>query len=565
MFSLINTPMLNVSQQKRLKTSHEPAPITQLVGNEPEAGQVKPSGANNGDFVVNISRETRSRETPKNTPAPSSEGKELLGAAEKSLMDVYYRLLVGKDLATRASKTKNVKKQQVIQNQLNKLNAQINNIGASAKYKNINLFCNASTATGDDRDIVKALKTSWLESAETVIRERYGLTGDNANMGVVLDEGHEPYLAAVMFNYDPQGKAIDQTMHIAVESALPANLPNGGEGPYYDDRTITHEMVHAIMGRSMNFASMPIWFQEGAAEFIHGADDRVVGDMAYLGGGMKAANKLQDDLGDGTDKSWVSNSEHYSAGFMAVRYLHQKIKESGHSGGIKDLFAEMKNNPTITFDEALTRVSPYKHGVKSFMRDYEHRDHGAKFIHDRDVKGEFTNVMRGGDTGGIGGANVDNGPVRTASSVIPDINHATDTPLKNYKLSWPTFKQNALRNIQLNAVNGKPVYYNITKLDTEVLGTKDVNVQKAAGDAIASYDNAITYVMKKLSQVGKAKRDLRSASSPPATPPATSPAPTHIPDATHAKKAAAIVATRLPQVNLSALSSVQPSRVLQLL
>ncbi|MBP2650373.1 MAG: hypothetical protein H6Q74_1198 [Firmicutes bacterium] len=555
MVSLVN--ILNSSQQKKLHSFNDPLSITEPPAAEPQS---TPSS------TVNISKDALKRGgNVKPKPSQPTEGKAVLQSAEKALTGIYYRLLIGKELATRATKTKNVKKQENIQKQITRLNSEINHISASAKYKNISLFCDSSTATKDDRDIIKALKSDWLESAENVIRDRYGLTGDGASMNVVLDEGHEPYLAAVMFDYDGQGKAIDQSLHIGVESSVPATLPNGGEGPYYDDRTVTHEMVHAIMGRSMNFASMPIWFQEGAAEFIHGANERVVGDLAYIGGGMNGAIKLQDDIGNGTDKSWVSDSEHYSAGFMAVRYLHEQIKAAGHSGGIKDLFTELKNNPTETFDQGLQRVANYRHGVKSFIRDYNHRNNGAKFIHSRDVAGDFQKSRQGGDTGGIGGANADKGPIQTAESVIPDINHPTDAPLRSYKLTWPTYQKNAIKNIQLNSNNVKPLYYNIFKVDAKAIGTSGVNVLKDPNEAISSYNNALSYITKELNHVGNLKNKLKAATA--ATPSATTtiPVTANISDVGTAKKAAATIKASLNQTELPAQANFKPDRVLQLL
>ena len=51
----------------------------------------------------------------------------------------------------------------------------------------------------------------------------------------------------------------------------------------YNDRIIAHEMVHAVMGRSINMTAIPTWFLEGTAELIHGADERLAGrdPLAY--------------------------------------------------------------------------------------------------------------------------------------------------------------------------------------------------------------------------------------------------------------------------------------------
>jgi flagellin len=288
----------------------------------------------------------------------------------------------------------------------------------------------------DKVDIVDCLKSDWLEQAEGVVKARYGLSGDGSALKIVLDEGAVPYLAAINYNYDSSGKAASQTLHIAVQTATPANLPNGGSTPMFDDRIITHEMVHVVMGRSMNFASLPTWFKEGTAEFIHGADERVAKNLADNGGGVKGAIAIQNALGNGMDDTWVNDSLHYSAAYTAVRYLHEQIKATGNSDGIKALLSYLQNNPTDTFDQALSHVTKYR-STQNFVADFATYGNGAALIHNMDESGELKAAQMGGDTGAIGGEAVDDGPVLTATSVIPDIDAPTDTPLKKIRIVWP--------------------------------------------------------------------------------------------------------------------------------
>jgi|GEM_PF-3320515 len=289
----------------------------------------------------------------------------------------------------------------------------------------------------DDLNTLNCLKSDWLEEAEGVIADRYGITGDGSDLTIVLENSHKPYRASTEFELGPDGKAYNESLHIAVNASLPVTLPKGGEGPYYDDRVITHEMVHAIMGRALNLKSMPVWFAEGTAEFIHGADERIADDLSHSGGDMRGATAMQNALGDGTDKTWVSDSLHYSSATMAVRYLHKQIEAAGHPGGIKDLLGDLRDNPSENLDQALSHVSNYAN-IQAFITDYVKNGNGKQFIHDLDISGEFQSAVNGGDTGGIGGSSVDNGPVQTSESVIPDINHPTDTPLKHFHIIWPT-------------------------------------------------------------------------------------------------------------------------------
>ncbi|VBB09115.1 Hypothetical protein LUCI_4401 [Lucifera butyrica] len=484
----------------------------------------------------------------------------LLQTAQSALDEIYAMLQQGKKLAIQASKLQDSDEKQALQNKINQISQDIHRVSTSTQYNKINLFTNGDSLTPNDQTIINSLKSDWLEEAENVIAERYGLAGDGANLTIALDETPEPFLAATEFNYDSSGKAVDESLHIAVQTSLPAALPNGGEAPFYDDRVMTHEMVHAIMGRTMNFKALPNWFKEGTAEFIHGADERVAGDLAHSGGGMDGATAIQNALGDGTDKAWVNDSLHYSSAFMAVRYLHNQIKAAGHSGGIKDLLTDLKDNPTENLDQALNHVSNYI-DTSAFISDYVSKSNGAAFIHNLDTAGEFTTALNGGDTGGIGGADADNGPVQTATSVIPDTNDPANQPLKHFHVIWPESGQKATSPIQVGASQGMAINYTPLKIDSTVLGTDKVDLVNNPDNAVTTFTNALTYVAGEQAQLNQLKNKLAAGSGQSGN----SDAAAGIQDAATAQKMAAYVKANLSENAVSAYSQQQPARVFHLL
>ena len=114
-------------------------------------------------------------------------------------------------------------------------------------------------------------------------------------------------------------------LQIDMADFTPPNLPNGGSAPLYNDRIIAHEMVRAIMGRSMNFTALPTWFKEGTAEFIHGADERVAADIAAAGGDNAGITSVVNTI-----SSWSLTSANYSSAYIATRYLNEKLKSAGN-------------------------------------------------------------------------------------------------------------------------------------------------------------------------------------------------------------------------------------------
>ena len=76
----------------------------------------------------------------------------------------------------------------------------------------------------------------------------------------------------------------------------------------------------------MNWANMQnhVWFLEGSAELIHGADERIAADLAAAGG---AGNEqaLVNEVGTG----WGGSSADCSGSCAAVRFFHPRIKAVG--------------------------------------------------------------------------------------------------------------------------------------------------------------------------------------------------------------------------------------------
>ncbi len=419
--------------------------------------------------------------------------------SDEALHKIQAALESGKELAVQASqKNSTLEQRRVMQERISRINQNIDQTNQIISRSGTSLVKGIKP---DDADIVQSLKSDWFEASENLVEKRYGLTGDGSVLNVVLEQSNPKYLAAIDYRTDDTGKAATQTLHINAKAALPATLPNGGLAPQYDDRVIAHEMVHVVMGRTMNYASLPSWFKEGVAEFLPGADERIATSLNNNGGGMAGAIALQKDFGDGTNKTWKDDSDHYSAATLAVRFLHDNIKSNGHSGGIRDLLADLSANPTETLDDALGHVSSYKN-VDAFVNDYVKQGAGADYIFKLYQNHAFSNA----DVGAIGGQDVDGGPTLTAETVVPDINNYSETPLKNFKIEWP--KQ--FKTASLNAVikhDGQ--YAGISRqFDCPALGTQTIDLVNNPKGSIDRFDKAISMVSAERTRLSKVKNQL---------------------------------------------------------
>jgi flagellin len=485
---ILNLPPSNLLSQSNTHSGNPLPKSSSALQREPAS-----------DYIVKLSPQAEKKSFMWNTNQTAAETQNtvsLIQTSGEALNKIQGILQRGKKLAIQASQenaTPDDKK--VIQNKVTLLNQEIDSVSKNIPQSQIKTSPNLAILSQSDTDIIHCLKTDWLESAEDVVAKRYGLTADGTDLGIILDEDNPPYMAAIDYSNDPSGKSDTMLLHINAKTAAPAMLPYGGHYPQYDDRVITHEMVHAIMGRTMNYASLPIWFKEGTAEFITGADERIESDLSRNGGGMSRMITVQNALGDGTDNTWVNDSTHYSVATIAVRYLHDNIKTNGHSGGIKDLLTDLRMNPTEDLDQALSHTSSYK-SVNDFVNDFVKKGSGSAYINKLDQANKFYNS----DTGAIGGSDVDGGPVMTAETVVPYINHYTDTPLKHFKIEWPTQEGQASDTNKLTFIPAP--------FDSKSLGTKAVDVTKNPQGAITDFSNALISVSKERARLTTIQKQL---------------------------------------------------------
>ncbi len=424
------------------------------------------------------------------------DGISLIQVADGALNEVHSLLQRGRELSIQAANgTLTESDKRMVQDEAAQIISDIDRIANHTEFNTLKLL-NVPQSSDVDNQIIIALKSAWMEQAEARILSEYGLSSDGQSLQVVLDQTPQSYLAAVSYNLDGSGKAINQQLHIDVSDFVPATLPNGGTAPYYNDRIIAHELVHAVMGRTMNFGALPSWFKEGTAEFIHGADERLFADSA---GGTNFASVVSELA------SWENTSIDYSAGYGAVRYMHSQIKANG-GNGIKDIMAYLSNNPTSTLDEALTNASS---GAFTSLADFtaDFSANGAAFLAGLNL----TNA----DTGAIGGLDADGGAALNAESVISDTVNFTDNPLAGFSEIWPNLTPSTLSSLQIQSGANTGNVLNITLADirSTTLGLSNVDVVKKASTAIDTFDNAINSVSHTRANFGALQNRLEKALS----------------------------------------------------
>ncbi|WP_028863050.1 flagellinolysin [Psychromonas aquimarina] len=454
----------------------------------------------------------------------ANDGVSALQVADGALDSVTNSLQRIRELSVQAAnETYSLENRQAIQSEIDALGKEINSIAETTEFNGTKLFQRGDLTPESDVDkqaVIDGLFSSWFANSEQRIFEQFGIKGDGATLKIDLSDTPDPDIAASVSGTTnaTTGKTDNQILTIDMSDFEKGIAGDGGNAPFYSDRIIAHEMVHAVMGRSMDMGSMPTWFLEGAAELIHGADERVYNDLVANDPNTTHFDSSDFDAlaGQLTNASagWDGSSEHYSASYVAVRYLHEDIKANGGEG-IKDLMVELSDSgatldATLATMQGQGKVSWANAGA--IVTAFTTGNAGSTFMQ--------TNFNFGNeDTGAIGGLDVDGEASLDGRAVIEDDINLTLDPMTGFDVELPTKGKindpllTAQYNLQVGANNGETIQVSLSRIDSDALGINDIDVTTDASAVIDKMDKALSYVNDQRSEIGASINRLHAAVS----------------------------------------------------
>jgi flagellin len=426
----------------------------------------------------------------------------------------------------------------------------LSGITASANQASFNgqsLFSSSAQSIGGDpnkRLLIDRLKTGWFADAEKRIETYYGLKADGASLNVDVDgftDGPWNVLAFVQGLINGDGTLGNLRMAFDMQDFAPPDTSS--------DRVVAHELTHAVMMRTMNFASLPQWFVEGTAELMPGADERLAAAVGGIGAAAVVAS--------------VGGGFSYEGSYVASRYLHDQLKALGVAGGIKGLMQYLDNNQAATLDTALNAVSGGVYAnTAAFVADFT--ANGVNFI---TTKMDLTNA----DTGGIGGLDADGGAVLTSAGVISDTRQSSE-PLEGFDEHFPTLGgTTGIKSYQLQIGEnvGDTMTVDLAAMNASALGLDGFDLQGLSGFNILHVDQALEFVIKQRANVGASISRLESVSNTLATQSENlSASRSRIADADYATETAALTKAMILRQSATAIvaqANATPQMVLSLL
>lgn len=428
-----------------------------------------------------------------------SDGSSMLQVADGALANVADSLHRLRELAVASGNgSYGDKDRSTLQDEANEILNHINQVAAQTQFNGEAVFSQERTSIGGDekrRTVIDGLKSGWLSASEKMLKDMFGLEADGVKLTVNLDQTTWPagVLASVSGSV-VAGKFTDVHLNINMDHFGTAATSDGGSAPMYSDRIIAHEMAHAIMSRTMNFDPMPQWFKEGMAELVHGADERVA---AAVAGGTSIASMVTTIAGGGFS---------YEGGYVASRYLHDKLKSLGVEGGVKGLMQYLSANQGASLSTALNEVTGGRIASEAAFRS----DFGANGALWAGANINLANA----DTGAIGGFDADGKAVMTARGVVADAgdNNASDG-LSGFDVVYPELggaTGTRRVQVQVGANGGQLIDLEFGALNAEALGLAKLDMKRGAV-ALLHVDQALEYVNQQRVVAGASSNRLDMA------------------------------------------------------
>lgn len=381
---------------------------------------------------------------------------------------------------------------------------------ANATFNGKQLFDgSADAASTVKQTIIKALNSEWISSSLELIQKAYGLSFNEDGTSVhTMDMDFEnsggSTLAYVSSSFSGhQTSKLSLRVNMDFYNALNQTDVNGSTttpGAGYLDRTIAHELTHAVMSANIDdFASLKLYITEGAAELTHGVDDERAATLKS----MTAADYSTLFTSGGT----AGTQEPYAGGYAFLRYLNVKGAHDHTMQRFMSVLDEQGGNATDAAVSAATKggFKTLAEATTQFVADMNASSSNVAFY-----KNYCGIDLDNPDTGSITGADAWGGDEETAESIVPEGESTNfwyypgsrSSVIDGLTVEWPDFdRPDAGFRFQVGTKANQIVKAAFSDIHAEALGLQSKTGEKISIETRAKAKNAITLFDK---AIGKA-------------------------------------------------------------
>ena len=228
-----------------------------------------------------------------------------------------------------------------------------------------------STLTSNEAYMWRALKTWWGKEGLKLIKESFGLSFNDSDavakeINVVFkNESSRNYLAYMNFQKENGEYKLTLNInktHFKSFSSSDVNGQSTSKSAFYLDRTIAHELTHAVMMAKVNsYKNLSQFVTEGLAELTRGIDDLRTSNIKTLASNYKTLNKYV----NATAPS--SGTYAYSAGYIFFRYLAKQGSENYSTADVSKFVTAKSTALTLSenFSEKVLDLDDYSSKIKT--------------------------------------------------------------------------------------------------------------------------------------------------------------------------------------------------------
>ncbi|MCT4509069.1 MAG: flagellinolysin [Tepidibacter sp.] len=451
------------------------------------------------------------------------DGISLVQTADSGLSEVTSLLQRGRELSVQASNDSLTQDDKTsIQEEIDQIKKEVDRIAQTTDFNGKKLLSSSSSSAATAQNVIDGLKKGWLEESEKRIKDVYGLEGTGtANLHIILEsEAQYGRLAHV------EGTASDLELHIDLADFDPGTGEHGdtilGKG-FYADRIVAHEMAHVVMNDTFGVAKMndlhtnnAVWFIEGTAEFIPGADGRlkkVIGDLGQTGIDNTKLDTLVNRATDLLNGAvWSGSDTDYSAGYVISKFLDSQLQGNGSS--FTALMTAIKSggaaatNTLKTETGNLTGLGSYANFVTEFSK--VGAGGGKDYIQNNITLNWGADET---DTGSIKGSDHSGANLNAEDVIDEGSSVSKDQPLSKFTVVWEPVKSSDPLKIRSGANSGESIEINLVGVTASGLDIQSVDVVNLSDASIEKFDKAIKTVSMARSKFGALQNRLEHSLS----------------------------------------------------
>jgi flagellin len=406
------------------------------------------------------------------------DGISLVQTAEGTLQQVNTLLQRADELAVQAANGVFTEAQKGnIQAEVDQIITEIDRVTGTASFNNIRLFGGDGSLT--KAQVIVGLRSGWLSETEKIIHDWYGMDGDLSTLTVALENSGSDSAWATGNRNPSSGKLENLVLHVNIQDFAGVGSPDGGTAPIYNDRKVARALTQAVLGCNVDTNIVDDWFTSGAADFIAGRDELLQSDVATYG-----VNGVVNAMGDVLTGTWVDDSLHRSAAYVAVKYLNSLLSPFT----MQDVMSELRAGNSLNAALMTTLGTDVDGFINGFFLP-----NGANYL--------LTAVdLADADVGAIQGGN--------ASTVIPNGAVYTEDPLVNFKVKWPGSAETQDITLQVGANYGDTLILKIPEISSFSLDLLGLDLVNKASDAMSRVQTAIKTVTSVRSDLGAVNNRL---------------------------------------------------------